>query len=37
MICFLCTKGEHMFKYQHLKSIPVLLEVITREGVKNLH
>jgi len=24
-----------MFEYQHLKTIPVLLEVITREGVKN--
>jgi len=23
-----------MFKYQHLKTIPVLLEVITREGIK---
>jgi hypothetical protein len=25
-----------MFKYQHLKTILVLLEVITREGVKKV-
>jgi hypothetical protein len=33
----LCTKGEHTSKYQHLKTIPVLLEIIVRDDIKILH